>query len=287
MNDALFHGDFVNSKRIIYTPSGFAKLSLLHIQEIGELKAQKPHMSKREHLNSYLFFIVLSGSGTLSYEGSVHTLTAGSCVFIDCKKPYFHETSEDLWKLQWIHFNGPAMTNIYEKYIERGGLPAFHSDHIDDYISEWENLYKIASGEDYVRDMKINEGLSAILTKLMEDSWHPDNSRRNTKKTNLLDIKNYLDQNYTKKITLDELSERYFINKFYLTRIFKEQFGVSINTYLLQVRITKAKQLLRFTDKTAEQIGLDTGLGALYYFSRTFKKVEGISPSEFRRQWRS
>ena len=60
---------------------------------------------------------------------------------------------------------------------------------------------------------------------------------------------------------------------------------MSINSYLLQLRITHAKQLLRFTDETAEAIGIECGIGPLNYFSRTFKKVEGITPSEYRRQW--
>lgn len=54
-HQALFHGDLVNTTRIIYTPSEFAKTSLLHVQEIGTLQAQKPHVSKREDLDSYLF----------------------------------------------------------------------------------------------------------------------------------------------------------------------------------------------------------------------------------------
>ena len=98
-------------------------------------------------------------------------------------------------------------------------------------------------------------------------------------------IKNYLDENYAKKIALDDLSERYFINKYYLTRIFKEQFGVSIMDYLLSVRITHAKNMLRFTDKSAEEIGLSCGIGDVYYFSRVFKKVEGVSVREYRKQW--
>lgn len=119
----------------------------------------------------------------------------------------------------------------------------------------------------------------------MEESWHPDNQHTGTKKQNLLDLKNYLDKNYSQKITLDDLSGRFLINKFYLTRIFKAQFGVSVNNYLLQKRITHAKQLLRFTDQTVEEIGAECGMGDLYYFSRMFKKVEGISPSEYRKKW--
>lgn len=282
---ALFHGDLVNSSRILYTPSEFARLSLFHIQEIGTLQAQKPHMSKRENLNSYLFFMVHSGSGTLAYEGSSYTLSPGDCVFIDCKKPYYHETSENLWNLSWVHFNGPTAANIYQKYRERGGLPAFHPDDPAQYALVFDSLYKIAFGNSYVRDMEINEKLSLLLTHLMEDSWHPDFTRTKTKKMNLLAIKTYLDENYTKRITLDELAECFFINKYYLTRVFKEQFGISINSYLLSVRITHAKQELRFTDKTAEVIGAECGIGDLYYFSRVFKKVEGCSISEYRRMW--
>lgn len=286
MPDALFHGDLVDTSRIIYTPSDFAKLSLLHIQEIGTLQATKPHTSRRENLNSYLFFIVLSGSGQLSYKDVGYTLNTGDCVFIDCKQPYFHSTSNDLWKLSWIHFNGPTAANIYSKYIERGGIPAFHPSNCSAYTKVYMSLYNIAKSYSYVRDMEINEGLSKLLVLLMADSWHPDLSRPSTKKANLITIKNYLDENYTKKITLDELAERFFINKYYLTRVFKEQFGTSISSYLLSIRITHAKSMLRFTDKTAEDIGIETGIGAGYYFSRTFSKVEGMSPSEYRKRWR-
>ena len=91
-HQALFHGDLVNTPRIIYTPSEFAKTSLLHVQEIGTLQAQKPHVSKREDLDSYLFFMVRSGSGELHYAHNTYPLGVGDCVFIDCRSAYFHET---------------------------------------------------------------------------------------------------------------------------------------------------------------------------------------------------
>ena len=100
-----------------------------------------------------------------------------------------------------------------------------------------------------------------------------------------MDVKEYLDQNYATRITLDELSKAFYINKYYLTRVFKEQYGQSITNYLTSLRITHAKQLLRFSDKTVEEIGLECGLGALHYFSRVFKEVEGVAPSVYRSQW--
>ena len=77
---ALFHGDLVDTSRIIYTPSDFAKLSLLHLQEIGSLQATKQHISRRKNLSSYLFFMVQSGSGKLFYDGTEYPLAPGDCV---------------------------------------------------------------------------------------------------------------------------------------------------------------------------------------------------------------
>lgn len=84
---------------------------------------------------------------------------------------------------------------------------------------------------------------------------------------------------------LDELADRFYINKFYLTRIFKNQFGNSIINYILEKRITYAKKLLCFTDYTAETIGMECGFEDANYFSRAFKNIEGVTPIEYRKMW--
>lgn len=80
---------------------------------------------------------------------------------------------------------------------------------------------------------------------------------------------------------------RFFINKFYLPKIFKETYDTTVNNYLISKRITRAKQLLRFTDMIVDEIGVAVGMGDANYFSRMlrFRKVEGSSPSEYRKQW--
>ncbi|MDE6947756.1 MAG: AraC family transcriptional regulator [Anaeroplasmataceae bacterium] len=285
MTSSLFNDSSVESQRIFYTPSNFAKISLLHLQEIGDLQAQKIHINKRHGLTSYLFFIVLSGSGILEYNGSTYMLQPNDCVFIDCQKTYSHQTSENLWRLQWLHFYGINMSTIYEKYLERGGQPSFHPQKITDFKKIWSQLFESASSSNYILDMHINEILNKLLTLLMYESWNPNTYLSTSKKQNLIDIKVYLDTHFSEKIYLDYLANMFYINKFYLTRIFKKQFGVSINDYLSQVRISHAKQLLRFTNKTVENIGIECGIDDVHYFSRTFKKIEGISPSEYRQIW--
>lgn len=275
----------VSSARILYTPSTFARTSLLHLQEVGSLKALHPHTSKRLDLVSFLCFIVLSGEGELSYEEQTYQLGQGDGVFIDCRKAYSHSTSDNLWLLQWCHFYAPTLPAVYEKYRERGGRPVFHPENIAPFASLLTELYDLASSSDYIRDMRINEKLGILLTLLMEQSWHPESVMVSRKRLELSSIKAYLDERYTEKITLDNLAELFFINKFYLSKIFKETYGTTVNNYLISKRVTRAKQLLRFTDMTVDEVGVTVGMGDANYFSRMFRKVEGSSPSEYRKQW--
>ena len=285
MKEQLFQGEYVSSERMLYTPSEFAKSNLMYLQEIGSLKARKTHTSKRHNLDSFLFFYVKEGSGVLDYNGREYIVKAGDCVFINCKNPYSHRTSEDLWALEWIYFNGESMLPIYLKYVERGGQPVFRPEKGEVQREIWENLNEIARSTDYIRDIKINEMLSSLITFLMSFSWNPETVPAFGNTATLNNLKDYLDTHYAEKITLDMLADMFLINKYTLSRGFKEQFGTSIINYLLVTRITHAKQLLRFTDETVEEIGNRCGITPLYYFSRIFKQIEGISPLEYRSQW--
>ncbi len=133
--------------------------------------------------------------------------------------------------------------------------------------------------------MRINESLSTLLTLLMQESWNPENSVVSPKRMELATVKVYMDEHYIEKITLDDLEARFFINKYYLLKIFKETYGTTISNYLISKRITRAKQLLRFTQMTIDEIGCAVGMDGTGYFSRMFKKEEGISPKEYRKQW--
>lgn len=288
MNQSLFPTcNLVSSSRIIYTPSTFARSSLIHLQETGTLEALYPHKSERHDLSSFLFFTVLSGSGTLVYEDTTYRISSGDCVFIDCRKNYAHSTGDDLWTLQWCHFYGPNMNAIYRKYQERGGKPVFQTNQLQRYRSILDELYSIANSPDYVRDMRLHEKLSSLLILLMEDAWDEDRSinHSDTMAADIQEIKEYLDTNFKDKITLDRLAESFYINKSYMQSLFKDRYGSTINAYLNQVRITYVKQQLRFTDKTIEVLAEELRIDPPY-LSRMFKKIEGISPSAFRQSWR-
>ena len=275
----------VDSNRILYTASTFARASLLHLQEVGELTALQPHTSSRSDLASFLFFMVASGEGKLNYQGRDYELRPGSCAFIDCTLPYAHTTDCRLWTIRWIHFNGPTVPVMYEKYKERGGRPVFTSSSTEEAYGIWKRLMDAAGSNDSLRDMLINQYLSELLVCIMRESRHPEDQKRGEKRAGVPEVKEWIDQHYSNQITLDSLASRFFINKYYLSKSFKAQFGVTINAYITTIRITHAKQLLRFTDKTLEEIGEAVGITPARYFSEVFSGVEGVSPSIYRKQW--
>lgn len=95
-------------------------------------------------------------------------------------------------------------------------------------------------------------------------------------------IKQYLDQNYTSPITLDSLSETVYISKHYLSHMFKEQTGTSPIKYLTSRRISKACELLTTTTMPISEVSKSVGYENPLYFSQVFKKLQGVSPAEYR-----
>ncbi len=285
----LFIGDLVKSRRIIYQPSPFATQNLLYLQETGSLTAIKPHTSSRQNLSSFLFFYVTDGHGTLTYKNQIYVMKKDDCAFIDCRNKYSQSSSaEKLWSLKWVHFNASNMTEIYSKYLERGGGVSFsikseQSEQINEIL---DSIMDTASSASYIRDMKINEKLSILLSFLMEYSWNPEKIRSsNTKSLNIAEVKTYIDQNFESKLSLEMVAQQFNINKSYLLRVFKEITGLTVNNYILQKRILKAKNELRFTNKTLDLIAEECGLDGANYFIRIFKKIEGITPGEYRKSW--
>ncbi len=280
--------EIVVSDRTLYTPSIFAKDSLLHLQESGYLKAMAPHVSKRSSLQSYLFFVVLSGEGSVNYDGKKFLLKSGDCAFINCSDYYEHSTSNPLWELQWIHFYGPTMDSIYEKYLERGGEYCFTPQSVEGMMQILKDIHSIASSTDYIRDMKICEKITSLLAILMEESWKDDRKVdiNNYAPRNMQEVKQYIEQHYTDTISLDQLAHVFYINKYYMCRLFKKQYGISIQSYQQQLRITEAKRLLRFSDIRIEEVAQHCGIQDYNYFIRLFKSIVGSTPRNFRVTWR-
>jgi YesN/AraC family two-component response regulator len=96
----------------------------------------------------------------------------------------------------------------------------------------------------------------------------------------------YIQQNFTRSFSLDELSETIGVSKSYLSRIFKMEMGISLWDYLNRFRNQKAKELLLITDDRITEIAAEVGYEDVGYFSRVFREITGCSPRVYRQQAR-
>lgn len=94
--------------------------------------------------------------------------------------------------------------------------------------------------------------------------------------------KSYIEENYHKDISLDDISRKVDISPYYFSKLFKEETGENFIEYLTNIRIEKAKNLLVHSDMNIKNICVDTGYSDPNYFSRIFKKQVGVTPSEYR-----
>ena len=273
-----------SSRRRIQTPSAFARSAFFYVQETGYLKLRESHVARRKNLESYLVVLVLSGSGILMYGQKTYELKKGSCFFIDCMVPYYHQSSSaDPWELVWVHFNG-CTSEEYYRYFSSNSLPAFSPPSFPELREKLESLLYVNSVSDFQAEITSSRLIVDILSILLQDitgskeKKHPDRLK-------MAEVRKYLDEHYTEKFSLDDLSERFFISKYHLSREFHQYYSVTLGQYVISRRLTRAKKLLRFSDCTLEEIARSCGFYDSSYLNRQFRKSEGISASEFRRKW--
>ena len=93
----------------------------------------------------------------------------------------------------------------------------------------------------------------------------------------------YVEQNYAKNIGLESVAMAADLSSAYFSYLFKQETGQNFIVYLTDYRIKKAKELLKTSDMTVREIGEAVGFTDQRYFSKTFKKVVGIKPTEYRK----
>ena len=93
--------------------------------------------------------------------------------------------------------------------------------------------------------------------------------------------------NCEEDITLEQLARFSHVNKYYLVHAFTDEYGISPINYLMQARVKKAEKLLATTDYSMSVISSSCGFASSGYFSQTFKKITGLSPSAYRKKSKS
>lgn len=124
--------------------------------------------------------------------------------------------------------------------------------------------------------------LLELLTLLVRELDWNSRDEVGAHRDRLVDIQEYINGHVHRNITLDELSDRFHLSKYYLIHLFKRAFQLSPIQYHQKVRLERAKNFIRYTNLSLKEIADQLGYDNIHAFSRAFKSKEGVPPSYYR-----
>lgn len=293
----------------------FDLTSLLNITLLGKEHLVLPRLHCTRRISEYIMYIICEGELYIENNGTPLTLCKGD-VFIFSEGDFHRPLKASDCEYYYIHFKTPSCHvkyNTNEEYIKTYVKKRMDFLKKNIYSTEVYDYFKITlSQKCHIAD----NGLFAHIAKLFESNTisqknHSPENRFNVsclvadifiklenynievieksafKKSSMgyfyvKKIAAFVDKNYKYDFDSSDVEKEFFISFDYANRLFKNNMGLSIMKYRTALRINNAKKALKITNKTIAEIAEEVGFSDTSYFSRAFKKIEGISPSAYR-----
>lgn len=147
----------------------------------------------------------------------------------------------------------------------------------------YELICPISQVEKEVESLYSIDQLKNYLAKLLQNGQLQNTSVQNKGASAIKVLQSYIEANFNQEITLKDLSDQVYLNPKYICELFKKEIGMNFNDFLTQKRIEKAKLYLMNPCNRISEISAMVGYNDNKYFSRLFKKIVGVNPSQFRK----
>ena len=240
--------------------------------------------STRKDKNFCLFQYTLNGQGEIKIGNKTYSQRKDEAFFITIpgNHAYYLPQNSNFWEVLYIEFSIEAdefvknLTNlnnnsIYKLQKNSKLLNLIWEFYYASVNNEITDIYKCSQ---YAYNI-LFEFSSLFVTKKEKSSEL------------IKEIKKYIKKNYQKPISSEDISRYVNVSKSHLTRKFKAETNISPGQYLIQTRLTKARELLLDTDSSIEKISDYVGFSCANYFSKAFRHKFKISPTEYRNYYKN
>ena len=239
--------------------------------------------AKRNH---FLFHYVLSGKGRLETSGQTFYLGAhqGFLLCPDQISSYYADP-DDPWKYVWLEFDGMRARECMKLAGLSEHQPVYTPISADNTAVP-ERMLQIVDSHEKSPIHLIGLGMLFMDELVSTSKTKVTETRRKLRDFYMRESLSYIEGNYQRDLSIEEIADVSGLNRSYFSRLFKETFGKSPQAFLIQYRMNKAAELLKRTKQPIAEIGSSVGYDNPLHFSRAFKNTLGISPSEYRKEYR-
>lgn len=226
-----------------------------------------------------IFHYVLSGKGVLKINKEKYEICAHQGFFIPSGiQAYYKADADEPWDYIWIHIDGPMVHDYFQQAGITSEQPLFIPTSCENGVSEI--MFELLAKHD--KELycigKIYE-LFDIIINISETKCSRDSD---TQLEYVRKIINYIQIKYSEHIQVSNIASACGLERSYITKLFKKATGYTIQEYLIYFRIKKACQMLEKEDISIQHIAFAIGYSDSFTFSKAFKRIKGMSPSEYR-----
>ena len=265
-------------------------INSLYVTDVGYYPYAEHHYRKRESgSNEFILIYCLEGHGWIELETERHELVPNSYFIIPRKTAHkYGAKKEDPWAIYWIHFTGINAKYLYDKYRNANASVEDISMVVQIPFEEQRIEYfnGIISLLESGYSREIVEYVNISVWQLLSSFIYNDifsKVRYQNNETNIVDRAiNYMKDNITESISVDELANYLNYSSSYIYASFKKETGYSPINYFNHLKIQRACQFLSFTDLSIKEISFELGFKDPFYFSRLFKQLMELSPTDYR-----
>lgn len=261
------------------------KPRLLYVGELNNHTA----WSEIEHHHDFVEIIfVKSGQGTVNIGNNIKKIKKGDIVIYNEGTPHAEiGSAEKPLNLYFIALNKLSLTDLPENYLLPPGYSNYYPSgkYYDLFCTMFQTMIaEFEKKEQFYAEIAQNISrtmlmhIFRIINSLEDEKEHLESNKVINRAVE------YINENYSKNFSLEEIAEYCYVNKYYLSHLFPAHKHTTLKQFLIDKRIKEAKKLLLGDELSVGSIAAAVGIADTTYFSRLFKREVGETPLEYKKR---
>lgn len=268
------------------TPAEWAQEVFNCVVRAGHLRAGVAHRIERETYPGHELILCLVGRGWVQVMGRRHEVEAGDLVWVNCHHPHaYGAVVRDPWEVYWVRTEGRELERL-GRLAQISGKPVFKLGDDHEMALSFERIFRHMTGTRPSDAAACHAAVAEMMALLFQVRLNDPAGFQADIPPAIQDALQHMRLYYSKPIRVGELAASVGMPESSFTRQFRKSVGTSPIAWLRHERIKQAKRRLMDSDDPIKEVARQVGYSDQYFFSKDFKKMTKLTPTQFREEER-